>query len=177
MELLLEIVKYTLPALIVFFTAYFLLKTLLDSDQQRRRHELNVSNQKITTPLRLKAYERLVLYLERISPNSILPRTLKAEMTASQLQKLLIRTIREEFEHNLSQQVYISTKAWNATVSAKENMTKMVNMIAARVLADGKNKSGAEFAKTMLEAIMDMKENPTSVAIDIVKGEAKELFG
>ncbi len=177
MELLLEIVKYTLPALIVFLTAYFLLKTLLDSEQLRRKHELNVSNQKITTPLRLKAYERLVLYLERISPNSILPRCLKVEMDAVQLQKVLIRTIREEFEHNLSQQVYLSSKAWNASVSAKENMTKMVNMIAAKVQAEGKEKTGAEFAKVMLEAVMDMKENPTSTAIEIVKLEAKELFG
>lgn len=177
MELLLEIVKYTLPALIVFITAYVLLKTLLDSDHQRRRHELNVSNQKITTPLRLKAYERLVLYLERISPNSILPRTLKADMSSVQLQRMLIRTIREEFEHNLSQQVYISSKAWNATIAAKENMTKMVNMTAARVHAQEGKKLGAEFAKIMLEAVMDMKENPTSTAVEIVKKEAQEMFG
>lgn len=175
MESILEIIKFTLPSLIVFFTAYFLVKTLIDNEKLRRSHETGATNQKITTPLRLKAYERLVLYLERISPHSILPRLTKMEMSAVQLQRAMINAIREEFEHNLSQQVYVSTKSWQATVSAKENMTKMVNMIAARLQAEKKT-TAAEFAKTMLEAVMDMNENPTTTAVAIIKNEAKELF-
>ena len=176
MDTILEIVKYTIPSLVVFVTAYLLVKTLIDNEQLRRKHESNQSNQKMTTPLRLKAYERLILYLERISPQSILPRTLKPNMTATQLQRELLQTIRMEYEHNLSQQLYVSSKCWQAVITAKENSTKLINMVAARVNAEGK-KTGNEFAQILLEAVMDMNQSPNSTAIEIIKAEAKELFG
>ena len=176
MENLLEIAKITIPAAIVFVTAYFMIKTLISGEKERREHEIGATNQKITTPLRLKAYERLVLFLERISPNSILPRVVQPQMSAQQLQRELVSTIRIEFEHNLSQQLYVSNNCWQSVVASKENMIKMVNMVAAKVQADKPNASAQDFARLMLEAVMDMNQGPTTAAIEFIRAEAASLF-
>jgi Na+/H+ antiporter NhaC len=106
--MLLEILKITIPSLIVFLTAYFVLKAVLKKEHESRKIEVVLQNKKIITPLRLQAYERIVLFLERISPNSIIIRLQTPNMTIGQLHKEMLTTIRTEFEHNLSQQLYLS---------------------------------------------------------------------
>ena len=78
-----EILKITLPALIVFLTAYFLFRDMLENGQKRREFEFRVNNSKQVTPVRLQAYERLALLLERISPQSLLIRVSPHNLTAS----------------------------------------------------------------------------------------------
>ncbi len=112
MNTFLDVLKYTIPSLIVFATAYFILKTFIESEEKKRTLEIRTKNQKLITPIRLQAYERLTLFLERISPNSVILRVQKPNMTASQLQREMLNIIRTEFEHNLSQQIYISKQAW-----------------------------------------------------------------
>ena len=109
---LLEILKYVLPSLVVLAAAYYLLKLFLDNEQNKRLSDIKMAGYKIITPIRLQAYERLVLFIERISPESLVMRVHKPELSAMQMQTNLIQTIREEFEHNLSQQVYVSSQAW-----------------------------------------------------------------
>jgi len=108
---ILEVLKYTLPALIVFLTAYFLIRAFIRNDQDKRKHEIVLQNQKNVTPVRLQAYERVILFLERISLESLIMRTSKQGMTSKQIQTSMLNTIRAEFEHNLSQQVYITPAA------------------------------------------------------------------
>jgi hypothetical protein len=176
MSEMLEIAKFTIPAVVVFLTAYFLVKSMLDNEKLRRQHEIGFKNQKIATPLRLQAYERLVLFLERTSPSSLLPRVIQPKMTASEMQRELISTIRMEYEHNLTQQVYVSTRCWQAVVAAKDNMQKMVNMVAAKVLLQNKEASAQELAKNLLEFVMEIDQEPNSAALEIIKAEAKALF-
>src|SRR6186713_1948779 len=99
---------YFVPAFLVMIVLFWMMKKNADRDHQLRVLDLRKSLQKETIQLRLQAYERLLLYLERISPNSILPRLHRSGMTAGQLQTELIVTIRTEFEHNYSQQLYVS---------------------------------------------------------------------
>src|ERR1041385_2606742 len=99
MEAFLEILKIVLPAVMVFVATYIVLKSMLENDQKKRDHELrkNNANQSATTlPLKIQAYERLVIYLERINPNTLVVRTNKNGMSAHQLQLELIRTIKAE---------------------------------------------------------------------------------
>jgi hypothetical protein len=114
-----DILKITIPALLVFLAGYLALSAMIRNDANRRRLELMLNNQKVTLPLRLQAYERLTLFLERISPESLIVRVNKAGMSAQKLQTALLESIRAEWEHNLSQQLYVSHEAWELVKNAK----------------------------------------------------------
>ena len=140
-----EILKIILPSLIVMATSYFLIKSVLENDTKRKEVEevhqskqkymdVKMKNKELIMPVRLQAYERIVLFLERISPYSLIMRLHRPGMTVQQLQTELIRAIRDEFEHNLSQQLYMSSKAWGYVKTAKDETTKLVNTESNRFL-------------------------------------------
>jgi len=70
--MLIDILKITIPSVIVFLTAWILLKNMISNDQDKRRQELIMQNSRTVLPIRLQAYERIVLFLERISLNRFL---------------------------------------------------------------------------------------------------------
>jgi hypothetical protein len=167
-----EIVKIILPAGIVFLTAYYLIKSFLDHDSRKKTLDLKLANQTVITPIRLQAYERVILFLERINPNSMVMRLSKVG-SASAFQGELLKTIRSEFEHNLSQQIYMSSKAWEAVVQAKEETIKLINIASTRVAADA---SGMEFAQAVITVASQLSELPTKSAIDFIKKEIGKEF-
>lgn len=173
MEAIIDVLKFTLPGLLVFATAYFLLKTLMDNEQKKRLMESKLNNQKIITPLRLQAYERLILFLERITPDQIILRTYDTSYSVGDLQSALIQTIRAEYEHNISQQVYVSGKTWGAIKITKENMVKIVNQCAARLEKDA---PAVELTRVILESIMQLDREPTATAIELLRIEASQYF-
>ncbi|MFI5135644.1 MAG: hypothetical protein ACHQD9_07305, partial [Chitinophagales bacterium] len=103
----LDILKYVVPSIITFLTAYVVLKLFLGGEKDRKELEVRAAHYKDALPIRLGAYERLTLLLERITPTNLLQRVNKPGMTSLDLQKALISNIRMEFEHNLSQQIYV----------------------------------------------------------------------
>jgi len=169
----LEILKYTLPSLIVFFTAYFLVKSFIINDQRIRKSELITENQKIITPIRLQAYERVTLFLERISPESLIIRVNQPGMTSKQLQSGLLSNIRDEFEHNLSQQIYMTHQAWEIIKSAKGNIIKLINTASDKVKP---NAPALDLSKTIIEIMMEINKSPTNIAIEFLKKEIDEFF-
>lgn len=170
---ILEILKYTLPALIVLITAYLLIKIMIKNDGDRRNKEIILLNQKTITPLRLQAYERAILLLERISLDSLILRVNKQGMTSQKLQHEMLSAIRAEFEHNLSQQIYMSPQAWEVIKNAKINTVKLINTSATQVKP---NSPSIEFSTNILEKIMEMEKSPTQVAIEFIKQEFNTLF-
>lgn len=170
---ILDILKYTLPALIVFFTSYLLIKAFIQNDQEKRKHEIILQNQKTITPIRLQAYERVTLFLERVSLESLIMRSSKQGMTSKQIQTSMLNTIRAEFEHNLSQQVYMTSAAWELIKNAKSNTIKIINSSADHV------KPGApaiEFSRYILEKVIEMDKEPTKVALEYLKKEVSTFF-
>ena len=129
---ILEILKYVLPSLVTLGGVYLIVKTFLNDENSRRNHELNkrvISEQrKIALPLRLQAYERIIVFLERIHPFSLLQRIYQPNMLLTEMHLELIKTIRVEYEYNLSQQIYISNDAWKMVTTAKEETIKLINM-------------------------------------------------
>src|ERR1700722_17173565 len=109
---LVEVFKYILPALIVFLTAYFLLTRYINKDNTYKALQLKMKRDKEIMMLRLQAYERLALFLERINPASVISRIRTPDMMATELQYAVVKNIREEYEHNLSQQIYVSSDCW-----------------------------------------------------------------
>jgi hypothetical protein len=173
MEAVTEIIKITIPALIVFFTAWIVLRNMIRNDQDKRRQELILQNNKLITPIKLQAYERVVLFLERISLESLLVRVSSPEMSASQLHTAMLNAIRSEFEHNLSQQIYMSQQAWEVVRNARSNMIKIINSEVEKIPPDS---SGMVLSKRLLEKIMELEKEPTRAAIDYVKGEIARIF-
>ncbi len=173
METFADILKITIPSLIVFLTAYFLLKSMIRNDQDKRRQELILQGNRTVLPIKLQAYERIVLFLERISLESMLVRVSTPEMTAAQLHSVLLATIRSEFEHNLSQQIYMSQQAWEVARNARSNMIKIINSEAEKLPPDS---SGIISGRQLLEKIMELEKEPTRAAIDYIKAEAGRLM-
>ncbi len=173
MSELTEILKYTLPAIIVFLTAYFLIRKFLENDQKIKKIDLLFKNEHYILPVRMQAYERLVLFLERISPESLLLRVNRQGMTSRQLHSELLSAIRAEFEHNLTQQVYVSKESWEIIKNARSSLINIINT-AAKSIDPGS--PSIKLSQTILEEIIDKDDSPTDVAIDFIKKEIKELF-
>jgi len=173
METSLEIIKITIPPLIVFFTAYFLLRGLIRNDQDKRRQELILQNSRTIMPIKLQAYERIVLFLERISLESLLVRVSSPSMSASELHTTILSTIRNEFEHNLSQQIYISQQAWEVVKNARSNLIKIINTEAETLPP---NAGSMVFSKRLLEKVMELDKEPTRVAIEFIKSEVSRMI-
>jgi Na+/H+ antiporter NhaC len=173
METFSDILKITIPALIVFLTAYFILKNMITSDQDKRRQELILQNGRTVMPIRLQAYERIILFLERISLESMLVRVSTPDMTSGQLHSALLSTIRSEFEHNLSQQIYMTQQAWEVVKNARSNMIKIINSEAEKMAA---NSTGMALSKKLLETVMELDKEPTKVAIDFIKAEVGRII-
>jgi hypothetical protein len=169
----LELLKYVLPSGIVFATSYYLTKTFFDKQYKDKLIEIRAANQKIITPIRLQSYERLALLLERISPNSLIMRVMNRDMSANQFREELIQNIRNEFEHNLSQQIYISSEAWELIKNAKEETIKLINISTGKI---NDNASAIELSKVILELTTQVEKLPTTVALDYLKKEIRQTF-
>src|ERR1700756_5268941 len=172
MDYMFELVKILLPAAIVFLTAYYLVKNFLDHESRKRVVDLKLANQTVITPIRLQAYERVILFLERINPNSMVMRLNKVG-TAASFQGELLKTIRTEFEHNLSQQIYMSSKSWDTLVRSKEETIKLVNVASTRVAPDA---TAMELAQAVIGVSSQLSELPTKSAIDLIKKEIGKEF-
>ncbi len=170
---ILEILKYTLPALIVFFTAYFPVRFFIKDERDRRRHEIKLMNQKNITPIRLQAYERIVLLLERISPESLIMRLNEPRSPASKLQSDMLSAIRAEFDHNLSQQIYVSNQAWEVVKTTKSNIIKIINTEASKLKPEA---TSYELSKRILDALMKANKSPNRAAIEYIKKEMQQYF-
>ena len=170
---IMDILKIVLPALLVLLTAYLLIDKLLRNDEKRRNFELRKSNLSSITPIRLRAYERLILVLERTSPNALIISTIKPEMTNMEFHTLLLNNIRNEFAHNLSQQIYISDEVWNYIRSAQESLLRLVNSCASQC---NPNESASVLAERIIQVYGASEQTPTEIAIIKLKTEVRNYF-
>lgn len=173
MDAFLDILKYILPSTIVFLAVYFVLKKQQDTQLKREVVKGRQTIQNTVLPIRLQAYERMVLLLERITPQNLVMRANNNVITSAQLHQELLITIRAEYEHNLTQQVYISKSAWEAVKRAKEETIKIINISASKV---NDNAKGVDLSKMILELSMKLEKLPTQLAIDFIKEEARSFF-
>jgi hypothetical protein len=170
---LIEILKYTLPALIVFVTAFLLIRMNLQNEEKRRRYEMSRDKKESILPLRLQAYERLILFLERISPEALVMRVSRQDQNVNQTLSDLVSTIRTEFEHNLVQQTYISSQGWDMVKTAKNNMIKLITEAAKE---HKPSESGLLLSRLILEWASEVNGSPVAPAIEYLKKEVRELF-
>lgn len=170
---ILEILKYVLPAFIVFLTVWVIIHKYFANAEKMRRVDIMTENRRMITPLRLQAYERVIMFLERISPESLVMRVNQPGLTARQFQSELLSSIRAEFEHNLSQQLYISPEGWEMVKNARGISIQLINKAADQVKPDA---PAVNLSSKILDMIMAAEKVPTGAAIDFLKKEVQSLF-
>ena len=168
-----DILFYLAPSLLVFITAYMLIKSFIDKEHKIKLIETKILMQKELLPLRLQAYERLALFLERISPNVMLVNQHEPGLSVSEFQQKLLETLRNEFEHNFSQQIYVSESAWNSTRRAKEEIARLINNSASTL---DKEAPAYQLSKKMFDSMLENEDFPTHRALVMVKAEVAQLF-
>ncbi|MDX1942313.1 MAG: hypothetical protein SFU99_17240 [Saprospiraceae bacterium] len=173
MDTVLEILKLTIPGLIVFATAYFVLKQYLDNQRAIKQIELKQNQQNTTTPLRLQAYERLSLLCERMALPSLMLRLRQDGTSSAQFRATLLLAIQQEYEYNITQQVYVSEQLWEIIKLSRDDSMNTISL--AYELVDPKAESDE-----LAQAIMSILEKRGVTAIDkaliAIKKEAAILF-
>jgi len=173
MEMVYDLLKITIPGILILYTAYLMVRSFMQKQLDELHLNIKHKNQEIVLPIRLQAYERVSLLLERIMPNNIIPRVNEKDMTAKQLQVVLVNEIRSEFNHNLSQQVYMSDQAWMYVSGAVEQLISMINESANEL---GEKATSLDLAKMVFEKNMRNQEDTIRGALLFVKQEIRELF-
>ena len=172
MDFLAELLKIILPAVIVFLTAFYLIRFFLKSETEKRMIENKALVSKETTLLRLQAYERMILFLERINPSSMVMRMDKSNLSAADFQLQLLATVRTEFEHNLAQQLYISNETWQMVSNTKEEIIKQINLAKAKM---SDNENATVLTKTIIANSVGVRALIVST-ISMLKKEASQIF-
>lgn len=166
-----ELAFYTLPALITGGVAYYLFNSYFNDQQHTRRWLIQKENQKQALPLKLQAYERLALLLERINLTKLLIRVAPISDDKMDYQNFLIQHIEQEFDHNLTQQIYISDECWAMLLTAKNTIIQNIRKTALSVDV----KSADQLRETLLSNQLD-SQSTTMMALDYLKKEVSDIL-
>ena len=168
-DLILERIAYMLPATVTGFVAYYMFKKYLQQLRIDKRIGVRETQKKETLSIKLQAYERMVLFCDRVNPLKLAVRVSPISDNTSDYLQLLIGTINQELEHNFVQQIYISEDTWLAINATKATIIKKLEIIAkaSNSATDLRENTLIEFGKTPLV---------TETAISIIKREVKQLI-
>ncbi|RYE16223.1 MAG: hypothetical protein EOP42_34305, partial [Sphingobacteriaceae bacterium] len=168
-----DILRLTISGLLVVMAAFYIGKPYLERLEQKQLIGLKQTFTKETLPLRLQAYERLFLLIDRINPSNILVRLNNPEFSAGELHYLVIAEIRNEFQHNITQQLYVSDTAWQITKRVKNDTLMLMN---GAIKALPPEASGLEFCRLVLEQLNQMENSPYEAAATLIREQAEQLF-
>ena len=169
---LIELILYTLPAIITGIVAYSFFNLHNKSEQERRNYLLHKELQKDALPLRLQAYERMVLYLERINPAKLLIRVAPFSDDKNAYETFLIQQIEQEFEHNLTQQIYLTEDCWTVITTAKNTIIQNIR----KANMSEKVESSHKLREVILSDLLD-NQSPSYMAISYLKTEVIQMMG
>ncbi len=170
---LLDIVKFTIAGLGVVWIAFYLLRPYLDRSESMQLVELRKTISSQTLPLRLQAYERVVLFIERINPSNLLIRLNNPDYSAAELYMLIVAELRNEYQHNVTQQIYVSTNTWAIVKRLKDETLGVVNNAIKGLPEDA---TGLDLSKTILTQISQSENNPYDIGLGLIRKELEELF-
>jgi len=173
MDYIADLLKILLPAGIVLYGMYLVVISFLSKEKEKMLVELKTKNTEVVLPIRLQAAERLCLFLERITPNNLVRRSNPSSYTINELYSILMNEIREEFNHNFSQQVYFSEGTWEAVKRAVEEVTTIINLSRQNLESDGK---GIDLAKSIFAQSLERQNDAILYALKQVKSEVNIYF-
>ena len=170
-ERIIDLFMFALPTLITGLIAYYFFKEHTKNEDGRRRFLLHKDMQVNAMPLRLQAYERMALFLERITPSKLLIRMCPTSSNKEDYENLLIAAIEQEFDHNLSQQIYISDDCWNIITAAKNATIQLIRKASLLEKTNTANKLREVILTEMME-----KRAPSDAALSFIKQEVSDMW-
>lgn len=173
MEYLIQILSIVLPAGLVIYGMFIIAVSFLKKEKEMKWLDLKTKNTELLLPLRLQAGERLCLLMERISPNNLVRRINEPGFTAGELHSRLVEEVRNEFNHNLSQQVYFSDDTWESVRTAVEQTLSLINRSYQQV--DGNEKS-LELAKKIFQFALEQEKDIIALALKRIKDEIRVYY-
>ncbi|MBC8053971.1 MAG: hypothetical protein H7Y13_12970 [Sphingobacteriaceae bacterium] len=168
-----DVVKFVLAGSLISYIAWQLVKSELEKVNHSSLIELKKASQATTLPLRLQAYERLVLFIERINPSNMLVRVHVAGTTVREIQQFLIAEIRTEYQHNITQQLYVSTQAWAVMNRIQEDTISLINNTAAGLSSEA---SSVELSRIVLTHLANLEDNPYDAGLALLKHDMQHFF-
>jgi hypothetical protein len=162
-----------LPGAAIFATVYLFLKKQSTKEIKHLQIELKKERQNFFLPSRVESYQRAVLLMERIHPNSLVMRLHEAGMPAKALQADLLKAIREEYDHNVAQQIFVSIPAWSMVKSSKEETIKIINLAGQQMTSSD---TSTDLAGKIFEIVAEIGQLPTDITVEYLKKELQELF-
>lgn len=168
MDFFLRLLGFTIPALVVFVVTYLTLRKFLEEDYKKKLVELRIESRAELTPLKLQAYERLTILMERLKPDALIMRLSDPTLNATQFKSLLEQNIKEEFGHNVAQQIYVSNQAWSVISRVKENLLIEISNAYKDMNEDS---SSLDLGKAILSDLIQRNDNSNREAIDFLKKE------
>ncbi|HET9486584.1 MAG TPA: hypothetical protein VFO54_04080 [Chryseosolibacter sp.] len=173
MDALIEFGKILIPASVVLYAAFLFVRSFVQKDIDLKKLEIRGRSIETVLPNRLHAYERMTLFLERMSPQNLLVRLNTGSMPAKDFQQLLLTEVRSEYNHNVSQQVYISEEVWELIKNAKEDLIVSINDAASEL---GEGATSLDLSKKIFERTMAKTVDPLSHALSELKREIQRIF-
>jgi hypothetical protein len=173
MDALVEFGKILIPASIVLYAAFLLVRTFIQKEIDLKKLEVRSRSIETVLPNRLHAYERMVLFLERMSPQNLLVRLNTGTMPAREFHQMLLAEVRNEYNHNVSQQVYIGEEVWELIKSAKEDLIVTINDSAGEM---GAESTSLDLAKKIFEKSILKSVDPLAHALSQLKQEIQRTF-
>jgi hypothetical protein len=173
MDALIEFGKILIPASVVLYAAYLLTRSFIQKEVDLKKLEIRGRSIETVLPNRLHAYERMTLFLERMSPQNLLVRLNTGSMPAREFHQLVLAEVRNEYNHNVSQQVYISEEIWELIKSAKEDLIVTVNDAAAEMSPES---TSLDLAKKIFEKTILKQIDPLGHALTELKREIQRTF-
>ena len=168
---IIELISYTLPTLIMAFVAYSFFELYTKNETEKRNYLLKKDTKPDTLSIRLQAYERMTLFLERINPSQLLVRIAPISNDKKDYQNFIIAQIEQEIEHNITQQIYISEECWSVIMTAKNATIQMILLAANNEKISDAN----QLREFILKDLFD-KPSPSSAALAFIKNEVGQLW-
>jgi hypothetical protein len=172
-QILFQIALIVVPAGAVLMTAIYFMRREAARDLRELNIELKKERQKFFLPHRADAYQRAVLLMERIHPNSLVMRHHNPGLPAMALQTKLLEAIREEYEHNIAQQLYINPSTWAMVSKSKDETVKIINLAGNQMQPTS---VGMDLAAKIFEIVGEVGTLPTEIAVEALKKDIQELF-
>ncbi len=172
-DLIITLLIAVVPSGIIAFAAMQSFKTFFNGQERKALLQMKTDDHKTSFPLKLQAYERLAIFLERIKVHNLVLRVYTPGADAKYMQAEMMKAIRSEFEHNLSQQIYVSPTAWSLVVFAKEETIQMMNL-ASQTMKEGNGST--DFSNVIFELNKGLEKEPTEQALKFINEEAKKLM-
>lgn len=173
MDAFVEFIKILVPASIVLYASYLLVRSFLHKEIELKKLEIRGRSIETVLPSRLQAYERMTLFLERMAPQNLLVRLNTDATSAREFHQLLLSEIRNEYNHNVSQQVYMSEQVWDLIKNAKEDLIVLINNAASEMTADS---TSLDLAKKIFEHAVNKPIDPLAHALSEMKQEIQRTF-